>query len=57
MARQVRVEYEGAMYHVMARGDRREAIVGMMKIERRSSGRWGKRRKDGDEDSRVCIDE
>lgn len=27
MARQVRVEYEGAIYHVMARGDRREAIV------------------------------
>ena len=27
MARQARVEYEGAMYHVMARGDRREAIV------------------------------
>ncbi len=27
MARQVRIEYEGAFYHVMARGDRREAIV------------------------------
>ena len=27
MARQVRIEFEGAMYHVMARGDRREAIV------------------------------
>ena len=27
MARAVRVEFEGAFYHVMARGDRREAIV------------------------------
>ncbi len=26
MPRQLRVEYEGAVYHVMARGDRREAI-------------------------------
>lgn len=27
MARQPRIQYEGAFYHVMARGDRREAIV------------------------------
>lgn len=27
MPRQVRIEFEGAFYHVMARGDRREAIV------------------------------
>jgi REP element-mobilizing transposase RayT len=27
MARAVRVEFEGAFYHVMVRGDRREAIV------------------------------
>ena len=27
MARQVRIAFEGAFYHVMARGDRREAIV------------------------------
>jgi len=27
MPRQVRIEYTGAFYHVMARGDRREAIV------------------------------
>ena len=27
MPRQVRIEFAGAMYHVMARGDRREAIV------------------------------
>ncbi len=27
MARQRRIEYEGAIYHVMARGDRREDIV------------------------------
>jgi putative transposase len=26
MARQLRVEYPGAIYHVMNRGDRREAI-------------------------------
>jgi len=26
MARQSRVEYEGAVYHVISRGDRREAI-------------------------------
>jgi len=27
MARQVRIEFPGAIYHVMARGDRRELIV------------------------------
>ena len=27
MPRQVRIEFAGAMYHVMARGDRREAVV------------------------------
>ena len=27
MARRLRVEYPGAIYHVMNRGDRREAIV------------------------------
>jgi putative transposase len=27
MPRQIRIEYEGAMYHVMSRGDRREDIV------------------------------
>jgi putative transposase len=27
MPRQVRIEFIGALYHVMARGDRREAIV------------------------------
>jgi putative transposase len=26
MARKLRVEYEGAIYHIMNRGDRREAI-------------------------------
>ena len=26
MARSLRIEYEGARYHVMSRGDRREAI-------------------------------
>ncbi len=26
MPRQVRIQYAGAIYHVMARGDRREAI-------------------------------
>ena len=26
MPRQVRIEYEGAIYHVLNRGDRREAI-------------------------------
>jgi putative transposase len=26
MARKLRIEYEGAIYHVMNRGDRREAI-------------------------------
>lgn len=26
MARQLRIEYENAVYHVMARGNRREAI-------------------------------
>ena len=27
MARQLRIEYEGAIYHVMSRGDHREEIV------------------------------
>jgi putative transposase len=27
MARKLRVEYPGAIYHIMNRGDRREAIV------------------------------
>jgi hypothetical protein len=27
MPRQVRIEFSGAMYHVMPRGDRREALV------------------------------
>jgi putative transposase len=27
MARKLRVEYEGAIYHVMNRGDRRELIL------------------------------
>ena|SRR5450759_1904503 len=27
MPRQLRIEYEGAIYHVMSRGDRREEIV------------------------------
>jgi putative transposase len=26
MARQLRIQYEGAIYHLMSRGDRREAI-------------------------------
>ena len=26
MARKIRVQYEGAVYHVMSRGDRREVI-------------------------------
>ena len=26
MPRQLRVEYSGAVYHVMSRGDRREAV-------------------------------
>jgi putative transposase len=28
MARQVRIQFQGAVYHVMARGDRRENIIG-----------------------------
>ena len=28
MARNIRIEYPGAYYHVMARGNRREAIFG-----------------------------
>jgi len=27
MPRQLRIQYPGAVYHVLARGDRREAIV------------------------------
>jgi REP element-mobilizing transposase RayT len=28
MARQVRIHFQGALYHVVARGDRRESIIG-----------------------------
>jgi hypothetical protein len=31
MARQLRIEYPGAMYHVMSRGDQREAIFGWLR--------------------------
>ena len=34
MARKIRVEYEGAIYHVMNRGDRKEPIF------RDDSDRW-----------------
>jgi hypothetical protein len=32
MARKLRVEYPGAIYHVMNRGDRREPLKGSYKI-------------------------
>ena len=32
MARQVRIQFEGAVYHVMAIGDRRESIIAGDKI-------------------------
>ncbi len=32
MARKVRVEFEGAIYYVMCRGDRRENVSRMMQI-------------------------
>jgi putative transposase len=34
MARQVRIQFQGALYHVMARGDRRENIIGGEKDRR-----------------------
>ena len=34
MARQVRIQFQGAVYHVMARGDRRENIIGGEKDRR-----------------------
>ena len=37
MARKLRVEYAGAIYHVMNRGDRRERIF-MDDADRRTSG-------------------
>jgi len=40
MPRQVRVEYEGAIYHVLNRGDRGENISTTMWIVRISSKRW-----------------
>jgi hypothetical protein len=45
MARKLRVEYAGAIYHVMNRGDRREAIVLDHEDRRRFSATlrgWGK---------------
>ena len=32
MPRQFRIEYEGAVYHLLSRGDRREDIFGMRGI-------------------------
>jgi hypothetical protein len=33
MARQLRIQYEGAIYHLMSRGDRREEISRGVKSE------------------------
>jgi REP element-mobilizing transposase RayT len=48
MARQLRIEYPGAYYHVMSRGDRRERIFeddedrkGCLKVLEESSVRYG----------------
>ena len=43
MPRKLRVEYPGAMYHVMGRGDRREKIF-LDDVDRQDlSRRWRKR--------------
>ena len=34
MVRPLRIEYPGAVYHVTARGDRREPIVDLMWVSR-----------------------
>ena len=34
MARPLRIEYPGAVYHLTSRGDRREPIVGLMRVSR-----------------------
>ena len=41
MARSLRIEYPGAFYHVMARGNRREAIF--MDDDDRRFSRWGEK--------------
>ena len=43
VARKLRVEYPGAIYHVMNRGDRREPIFRMMRTGNVSSRGWRKR--------------
>ncbi len=40
MARSIRIEYPGALYHVMARGNRREAIY---RVNRGQGGNRGNR--------------
>ncbi len=44
MARKLRVEYAGAIYHVMNRGDRRELIFMDDAIASASSRRWARKR-------------
>ena len=43
MARKARVEYQGAVYHVLDRGDRREAIFRKTRIVGAFWRRWGRR--------------
>ena len=40
MARQLRIQYEGAIYHLMSRGDRREEIFRDDLDRRAFSPRW-----------------
>ncbi len=42
MARKPRIQYPGAIYHVMSRGDRREAIFGDDADRHAAKGEWRK---------------
>jgi hypothetical protein len=42
MARKLRVQYPGAIYHLMNRGDRREPISKMIRIASGSWKPWGR---------------
>ena len=56
MARPLRIEYPGAAYHVMARGNQGRAIFKDERIETVSGNAGGSLRKDGLADSRLRAD-
>jgi hypothetical protein len=52
MARSLRIEFAGALYHVVSRGDRQEAVYKKTKIARCFFALW-RRRSNGSTESRL----